>query len=222
MLRDELEKLFQEVLPTSPEKAINGTELIKLLRQKKFQGNDGSLRTYFSVMSGDPTSSIAKVDEGQGYYRRPSQDNIESNKRNSGKLTDAPNAKTKGRAEQREEKFRALFMRWSEQEGEFPVHIEHTRGARQRAGINRWKYPDVVSVKWYDSTFNEAAAAGLDKTLTDLKRSLGEQPFRISSTELKVEVDAASLRESFFQCVSNSRWAHSSQLGSGPIKFLAD
>jgi hypothetical protein len=40
----------------------------------------------------------------------------------------------------------------------------------------------------------------------------GDQPLRIFSTELKVLVNSSTVREVFFQCVSNSRWAHVAQL----------
>lgn len=48
--------------------------------------------------------------------------------------------------------------------------------------------------------------------MLEVRRSLGEQPFRVLSTELKVEITASTLREIFFQAVSNSRWAHNAQL----------
>lgn len=56
----------------------------------------------------------------------------------------------------------------------------------------------------------EAKDAGfrLDPDLLEVKRSLGEQPFRLSSIELKVELSLADFRAAFFQCVSNSKWAH--------------
>jgi hypothetical protein len=79
---------------------------------------------------------------------------------------------------------------------------------RQQAGINKWKYPDVVAVKW--GVLKDDG--GLDKDLLQVRQGLGDQPFRIISTELKVDVTPGSLREVFFQCVSNSRWAHSAQL----------
>jgi hypothetical protein len=52
----------------------------------------------------------------------------------------------------------------------------------------------------------------LNPAVLDVRRSLGEQPFKLSSTELKVDVTSATLRSLFFQCVSNSRWAHAAQL----------
>ena len=52
----------------------------------------------------------------------------------------------------------------------------------------------------------------LDKSTLEVRRGLGEQPFKLSSTELKVELSLGSFREFFFQCVSNSKWAHLAKL----------
>ena len=70
-LRHQLTEVLTEYLPANPKEAIKGTELIRLLRMK-LEGNysDASLRYHFSIMSCDPASPIAKVEKGQGYYRR--------------------------------------------------------------------------------------------------------------------------------------------------------
>jgi hypothetical protein len=113
---------------------------------------------------------------------------------------------------QLEEKFRAFFIRQSQYQIRFPVHIEHTSASQQPSGVNKWKFPDVVELDWED--VGEASDEGfvLDKALLEVKRSLGEQPFRLTSVELKVELTLGSFREHFFQCVSNSMWSHSARL----------
>ena len=78
------------------------------------------------------------------------------------------------------------------------------------AGINRWKFPDVVSVNWNVDLIDEQGH--FDADMADVMRGLGEQRFMITSTELKVAVTSSSLRSDFFQCVSNSKWAHNAQL----------
>lgn len=218
-LKDRLNLLFPDVLPDAPEKAIGGTELLKRLRKKGIPKSttDDVLRNYFSWISKDPTSSIAKVDQGRGYYHRVTHDDVDLRKKPSTE-TASLDTETAARAEQREEKFRSLFMLWSVQQRQLPMHLEHTKAARQSAGLNRWKYPDVVSVRWEVSDTDENArahvnaGARLNRDLLDVRRSLGDQPFRITSTELKVEITAPLLREYFFQCVSNSQWAHKAQL----------
>jgi hypothetical protein len=214
-LREQLSGLFPKVLPSSPDEAINGTELIERVRPL-LEGEYAtqSLRQHFSAMSADPTSPIAKVDQGQGYYLRPSPPTAiasEDLTQSEGVVPPAGTDESGGRGDQREEKFRSFFMRWSESNNLYPMIVEHTKGARQRAGINKWKFPDVVLLRWEVGAVTDKGFR-LAKDLLEVKRSLGEQPFRLTSAELKVELTASTLRESFFQCVSNSKWAHTAQL----------
>ena len=66
-LRDQLRDILPQILPTDPSEAIKGTELIRLVRVKlKDDYSDATLRYHFSILSYDPSSPIAKVDQGQG------------------------------------------------------------------------------------------------------------------------------------------------------------
>jgi hypothetical protein len=210
-LWNQLNSLLPSILPKSPDDAIGGKELLKLVREAGVKGHsDDTIRSYFSWISGDPTTSMAKVDEGRGYYLRMTKDVIEEI---AADYSEDNSSIPLQRINQREEKFRSLFMLWClQQRRQYPMHLEHVRANRQMAGINKWKFPDVVSVKWEVEYLDETHGYRLDRDLLDVRRSLGEPPFRIASTELKVELTAPSLREIFFQCVSNSRWAHSAQL----------
>ena len=70
-LRSQLEELLPELLPSDPAQAIKGTELIRLVRLRLGEEySDASLRYHFSFMASEPDSEIAKVERGQGYYRR--------------------------------------------------------------------------------------------------------------------------------------------------------
>jgi hypothetical protein len=203
---EHLQEVLTRVLPASPDDAINGTELLDLVRRAGLGSSelaDNSLRSTFSRLAGDETSVIAKVDGRHGYYLRGE--------------TEAPSAGYStlgegGRDQQREEKFRAVFMAWSAREEQFPVHIEHTRAARQSSGLNLWKFPDVVSVQWDVLDQDSQGRSVLDAAVLEVRKSLGEPPFRITSAELKTDVSAGTLRQVFFQCVSNSRWAHTTEL----------
>lgn len=214
-LKEQLSSLFPTVLPKSADEAINGTELIEIVKPL-LEGDYApqSLRQHFSNMSADPTSAIAKVDQGQGYYLRasPQPTVVSGDSTQAGSAVPASGAaEPGGRGEQREEKFRSFFMRWSESNNLYPMMVEHTKGAKQRAGINKWKFPDVVLLRWEVGAVTDKGFR-LAKDLLEVKRSLGEQPFRLTSAELKIELTASTLRESFFQCVSNSKWAHTAQL----------
>ncbi len=70
-LRSQLEELLPELLPSDPAQAIKGTELIRLVRLRLGEEySDASLRYHFLSWLPEPDSEIAKVERGQGYYRR--------------------------------------------------------------------------------------------------------------------------------------------------------
>lgn len=212
-LREQLAQILPSLLPEDPNQAVNGTALLALV-QPRLQGDytEATIRQHFSVMSGEAASPIAKVSQGHGYYRRvqlappiPEEPPIVG-------VPIANQADQEGaRNQQREEKFRALFIRYAEVNNRFPVHIEHTTAARQVAGVNKWKFPDVVVLDWDVGRISDAGYQ-IDRGLLEVKRSLGDQPFRLTSVELKVGLVLSTFRESFFQCVSNSKWAHHAYL----------
>jgi len=163
-------------------------------------------------MSQDPTSSIAKVTSGHGYYLR-----LQPDSQAAAVDSTAPSALTEpleasaGRELQLEEKFRSIFMRHAERNNFFPMHVEHTRASARAAGVNRWKFPDVVLLNWGVGDVTDQGYR-LDPDLLQVKISLGEPPFLLRSVELKVGLSLSSFRENFFQCVSNSKWAHGATL----------
>lgn len=212
-LREQLTEILPRLLPEDPTDAVNGTALFTLVR-RELQGDysEHTIRQHFSVMSAEATSPIAKVSQGHGYYRRPqtAPQPIEEAPAPGATLAIQPEQEG-ARNQQREEKFRALFIRYAEINNRFPVHIEHTTAARQAAGVNRWKFPDVVVLDWDVGRISDTGYQ-IDRGLLEVKRSLGDQPFRLTSVELKVGLALSSFRESFFQCVSNSKWAHHAYL----------
>lgn len=212
-LWEQLDNLYSEVLSADPAAAINGTVLLERVKDR-LDGDysESSIRQHFSVMSQDPTSSIAKVTSGHGYYLRQ-QPEISADPAGSGEPTfQVENEEpAEGREQQLEEKFRSIFMRHAERSNLFPIHVEHTRAAGRAAGVNRWKFPDVVLLNWGVGEMTDQGYR-LDPNLLQVKMSLGEQPFLLRSVELKVDLSLASFREKFFQCVSNSKWAHGATL----------
>ena len=94
-LRSQLEELLPELLPSDPAQAIKGTELIRLVRLRLGEEySDASLRYHFSFMASEPDSEIAKVERGQGYYRR-----IRRQAGAQGAAAPVPGGKRNGRAE---------------------------------------------------------------------------------------------------------------------------
>jgi hypothetical protein len=215
-LRAQLNELFPEVLSSEPARAINGTDLLEKVRPR-LTGDyaENSIRQHFSVMSQDPTSSIAKVTDGHGYYLRLNKDRADaqpSDQAAAGQATAEVAAPFGARDLQLEEKFRAIFIRHSELANQrFPMHVEHTRAARRESGVNQWKFPDVVLLGWEVGELTDQGFR-LDPNLLAVKTSLGEPPFFLESVELKVDVSLPTFRENFFQCVSNSKWAHGALL----------
>jgi hypothetical protein len=209
-LWEQLDRLFPEVLSADPRQAINGTKLLDKVRGH-LDGvySENSIRQHFSEMSQDPTSSIAKVADGHGYYLRK----IEDRENSLPSAAEIPKGEqpAAGRDIQLEEKFRSIFIRHSERSNLFPMHVEHTRATSRAAGINRWKFPDVVLLGWGVGEVTDQGYR-LDPNLLAVKTSLGEQPFSLHSVELKVALSISTFRENFFQCVSNSKWAHGASL----------
>ena len=140
-LKERLNAFFPDVLPDSPDEAIGGTELLKRLRKGGIprQHSDDTLRNYFSWMSKDPTSTLAKVDQGRGYYCRSLHDR-EDLSPDPSERSGTRDAEGR-RADQREEKFRSLFMLWSMQQRYFPMHLEHTEGSRRALGSTNGNTP---------------------------------------------------------------------------------
>jgi hypothetical protein len=211
-LWDQLNDLFPKVLSSEASAAINGTSLLERVRPRlvgKYE--ESSIRQHFSEMSKDPTSSIAKVSGGHGYYLRNAESRvIVQPAAPSGSSVEA--TVSLGREAQLEEKFRSIFMRYMEQSGQqFPMHVEHTRATKKEAGVNQWKFPDVVLLSWGVGKVTDQGYK-LDQDLLAVKTSLGEPPFTLQSIELKVSLTLSTFRENFFQCVSNSKWAHRSIL----------
>lgn len=202
------------VLPVDPDEAILGSDLVdRIMSELSGTYSVNSIRQTFSTLAADPTSPMARVAQGFGYYKRPTPsaevvcvDDVPSARQPS-----APPDVSVGRESQPEEKFRAFFVRHARLRSGFPVRVEHTAGSHQPAGVNKWKFPDVVVLDWEVGDQSDDGFA-LDRALLEVKRSLGEQPFRLSSVELKVELTLGNFREYFFQCVSNSKWAHLAQL----------
>lgn len=215
-LREHLRNVLPEILPPDPKDAIKGTELIELVKLKLEQKySDATLRYHFSIMSCDPSSPIAKVEHGQGYYLRTNT--LASMK--SARHMISPSQSTFGdvfgyttsnEALLRANKFRAIVARCEENEGKLPFVLENTFGDEAQYD-DLWKYPDVVSINWQIGQASERGVE-FDRDMLQLQRSFGSQPFTLHSMKMKLEMRQDTFREDFFQCLSNSRWAHFGEL----------
>ena len=214
-LREHLRKILPEILPSAPKNAIKGTELIELVKLKLDQKySDATLRYHFSIMSCDPSSPIAKVEHGQGYYLRTNTLNTMKSARHmispsQATFGDVFGYTTSNEALLRANKFRAIVAQCLKVEGKFPFNLENTFG-EEADYEDLWKYPDLISVTW-KTGFNSSRLE-LDTDMLQLQKSFGSQPFTLRSMKMKLEIQDDSYREDFFQCLSNSRWAHFGEL----------
>ena len=216
-LRKQLSDILPTLLPSNPAEAVKGTELIRLLRLQ-LSGNysDASLRYHFSIMSCDPAAPIAKVEKGQGYYRRSAPVPALSGAQelvslSQGRLDDL-NAEegAVNHALERVKKFRAIVYRFSELKGQFPFEFRKAFTEGSPLG-NLWKFPDMALVDWQTGDHSEEALA-LDPRMLDLKQRLGLPPFRISAARLRIQPSLHSYREDFFQTLASSLWTQGGEL----------
>lgn len=213
-LRKQLDDTLPDILPANPKEAIKGTELIRLLRLR-LAGNysDASLRYHFSIMSCDPGSSIAKVEKGQGYYRRTAPVPAlagaqELLSMTQGRLEDLNSSQEAvDQALMRVKKFRAIVHRWCEINGRLPFVFRDPFQKESPMG-NLWKFPEVIMVNWEGSGENEE---GEDPILS-LKSNLSLPPFSLAAARLRIFPNHHTFREDFFQALSASIWANSGEL----------
>lgn len=229
-LRKQLSEILPPILPANPREAIKGTELIRLVRLQ-LSGNysDASLRYHFSIMSCDPAAPIAKVEKGQGYYRRtPPLPALSSAQEllslTQGQLDDLTSDNhVIDDAVMRIRKFRAVVTRYFEINGRFPFAFREAFG-KDSPMENLWKFPELALVEWETGDAPDEEMA-LDRCVIALKASLGLPPFRLSAARLRLVPSLRSYREDFFQTLSASQWAQGGELiYAGPIEdeALAD
>ena len=88
--------------------------------------------------------------------------------------------------------------------------ILHEHSERKPKGTYGWLFPDVVGVSFpFDGS---DVKQGYEKDVMDIQRQLAASSVRLYSFEMKKELNMGNLRESYFQAVSNSSWAHEGYL----------
>lgn len=85
--------------------------------------------------------------------------------------------------------------------------LDHKKTSKKHYG--EWIHPDMVACYF---SIDE-----LKSEVYDLIRSINKSPVRFFSFEIKKKLSFGNLRESFFQAVSNSSWAHESYLVTSEI-----
>ncbi|MFQ3574825.1 MAG: hypothetical protein SNJ77_00145 [Cytophagales bacterium] len=70
-IRDRLEKILPEFLPTEPEDAILAHHLLEKIIGLLPDVSENSIKQSFSIMASDPRSCLAKRPGRHGYFKRP-------------------------------------------------------------------------------------------------------------------------------------------------------
>jgi hypothetical protein len=216
-LRTQLTDILPHLLPANPNDAIKGTELIRLARLQ-LEGNysDASLRYHFSIMSCDPASPLAKVEKGQGYYRRSAPVPALSGAQEllaltQGRLDDLNQDESEIDATMlRIRKFRAIVTRYFEINGRFPFAFRQAFAKSSPIG-NLWKFPELILVDWETGGSPDEEMA-LDETMLNFKLRLGIPPFRLQGARLRIQPSLQTYREDFFQTLAVSLWAQGGEL----------
>ena len=217
-LRKQLSDILPALLPANPADAIKGTELIRLARLQ-LSGNysDASLRYHFSIMSCDPASPIAKVEKGQGYYRRSAPLPALSGAQEllaltQGRLEDltAVDQDLVDNAMLRIRKFRAVVTRYYEINGRFPFAFREAF-SKDSPISNLWKFPELVLVDWETGGAPDEEMA-LDEAMLAFKQRLGIPPFRLHAARLRIQPSLQTYREDFFQTLAAAMWTQGGEL----------
>lgn len=78
--------------------------------------------------------------------------------------------------------------------------IFHETSSKKKKGKNEWLHPDIVGIRYPFDDFSGDTR--------QLMNSMAHSKCKIFSFELKRSIDFSTLREYFFQAVSNSSWAN--------------
>jgi len=215
-LRKQLADLLSELLPANPKEAIKGTELIRLVRMRlDGKYSDASLRYHFSIMSCDPSAPIAKVEKGQGYYRRGATLPALSGAQElvamqQGRLDDMGDNQSIDQALLQIQKFRAIVQKYAESRGHFTFEFRESLSEAAPLG-NLWKFPEMVMIDWEHGDLREEGLI-LDQGHLALKQTLGLPPYRLSSVRMRLSANPNTFREDLFQTMSASMWANGGEL----------
>ena len=202
-LRSQLEELLPELLPSDPAQAIKGTELIRLVRLRLGEEySDASLRYHFSFMASEPDSEIAKVERGQGYYRRQRDRGGKSAARGLLPLflgeeeSDALNCRARTLAlavRQYDTTGRGVFVFSTSETG------------------SSWTKPDLAVVEWPEGEW-EGNALVFDRSALERRRMIGAPMMGIRGVCVACMPGGEEARKDFFRTLATSRWAQCGEL----------
>jgi hypothetical protein len=89
----------------------------------------------------------------------------------------------------------------------FSAHLKtvfHEKSTPTTKGLDKWMHPDLVGVYFPFGKY--------EKTTIEIQKELSVSSVRLFSFELKLNIGFSNFKESYFQAVSNSSWAHEDYL----------
>jgi hypothetical protein len=119
-------------------------------------------------------------------------------------IAQIPSAST-GPAPYAERDLHPLLVRFADDRfAAFCKTIYHEKSVKKGQKHNQWLHPDIVGFS--------LSTQGWTPPVVHLAQSSGAPAAKLFSFELKISIDFTTLRERFFQAVSNSSWAHEGYL----------
>jgi hypothetical protein len=207
-LREQLRHILPEILPANAAEAIKGTELIRLVRYRLGdEYSDATLRYHFSILSYDPSSPIAKVDQGQGYFLRLRRAaHAGSNGRSSLFESGAEGSALR----RRYLRVRAIVERLQLQNQQYPF-VLNGRAEEPLVLDGDWELPDLVCADW-DVETGADEQPRFDEAMLSLRRHLGAPEVGIAGITIKIGVADETFPAGFFQALSATRWTTRGEL----------
>jgi hypothetical protein len=206
-LREHLRDILPGLLPKQPAEAIKGTELIRLVRLRLGdEYSDATLRYHFSILSYDPSSPIAKVDQGQGYYLR------QASTANSSSAVRVSLFDTGPQGDQRRQRYlrvRAMVERLQLLRAQFPFVLQGRGDSTDT--VNAWEVPDLVCADW-EVEAGPDDQPRFDEGILSLRRHLGAPEVGITGVTIKLGLELESFPAEFFQALSATRWTTAGEL----------
>lgn len=86
--------------------------------------------------------------------------------------------------------------------------IFHEKSLRKKKGYNEWLHPDLVGVYF---SFNDSINK-YERVLIEFQNDFSIPAAKLFSFEVKIKIEVSTLREYYFQAVSNSSWANEGYL----------
>ncbi len=207
-LREQLRHILPEILPGNPADAIKGTELIRLVRFRLGdEYSDATLRYHFSILSYDPSSPIAKVDQGQGYFLRIKR---AAQSGTNGRHTLFESG-AEGDARRRQYlRVRAIVERLRLQEQQYPF-VLNGRDSQPLVLDGEWDLPDLICADW-DVETGADEQPRFDESMMSLRRHLGAPEVGIVGVTIKLGIADEAFPAGFFQALSATRWTTRGEL----------